>query len=190
MRKLLSLFLVATLWCTCIFVPVNADEQDEATIQYKIKIAFLYNFLKFVDWPGDNAPKKTNSATICIIGDRQFSNYFRELQSSHKQDLAITINDTVTAKDIPSCNILYIGHDEEDNAATLLSYAKGHPVLSISEARDFADNGGIIEMVRVGKSVGLFSKDKLNLRINLKTAEADNLNIDARLLQIASGVIK
>lgn len=190
-RKILSIILLTTLWWTCAFVPGIADEQDDANTQYKIKIAFIYNFLKFVDWPGDKSPKRTNSATVCITGDRQFSNFFRELQGTHKQDLAITINDTVSPKDIPSCNVLYIGHNAEENAASLLAYTKGHPVLSISEAKDFADNGGIIEIMRVGKNVGLFSKDKINLRINLREAEADNLNIDARLLQIASGgVIK
>ncbi len=48
----------------------------------------------------------------------------------------------------------------------------------------------MIEIVHSANTVGLFSKDKVNLRINLGTANASGLFIDARLLQIAAEVIK
>lgn len=183
--------MIAVIGCMCAFMPVIADDEEDKNLhEYKIKIAFIYNFLKFVDWPGDNAPKKTNTATVCILGDRAFSNYFRDLQNTHKQDLTITITDSIPGNNVSACHVLFVGKDDEDNASSFLASARHRPVLTISEAKDFADMGGIIEIVKVGKNVGLFSKDRINLRINLKAAEASNLNIDARLLQIAAEVIK
>jgi len=191
MRHILHIVMVAVICALCTLLPAVADEEaDKSIADYRVKIAFIYNFLKFVDWPGDSSPKKTNTANVCIIGDKGFSEYFKSFQSSHKQNLVLNIDDAAHGNTIASCHILYIGKDEEDNITTILASAKHHPVLSISEASGFADNDGIIEIVKVGKSVGLFSKDKINLRINLKTADADGLVIDARLLQIAAEVIK
>ncbi len=191
MSRIFSIIMVVVIGCLGAFLPALADDEtDKSANEYRIKIAFIYNFLKFVDWPGDNAPKKSNVATVCITGDKEFSSYFKTFQESHTQSLTININDSASGSVLNSCNILFIGKNQEDNAHSILAYVKHHPVLSISEAKDFADEGGSIEIVRVGKSVGLFYKDKINLRINARTAAEDGLTIDARLLQIAAEVIK
>lgn len=191
MKRILNIIILAVIWCGCALVPVIAEEDaDRNNAQYKIKIAFIYNFLKFVDWPGATSPQKTNSANVCIVGDKDFSNYFSNFQRTHKQSFVINVNDSVSGNDIAACNVLYIGKNDEGRVSSIISLIRHHPVLSISEAKDFADDGGIIEMVKVGKNVGLFSKDKINLRINMKAAETGGLIIDARLLQIAAEVIK
>lgn len=183
--------MLALIWCTCTLVPAIADEESGKEVaQYRIRIAFIYNFLKFVDWPGAVTPKTSNAATVCIVGDKDFSNYFTSFEQAHRQNFAVTINTTASGNALESCHVLFVGKDAEDSISSLLSHVVHHPVLSISESKGFADEGGIIEMVTVGKSIGLFSKDKINLRINLKSAEASGLSIDARLLQIAAEVIK
>lgn len=133
--------------------------------------------------------KSSEMTKVCIAGDKDFAEYFRKLQAAHKQGITIRISELLSYSEIPTCQLLLIGRNEEENAVSLLAYINRHPVLSISEAKNFADNGGIIEIVRVDKNVGLFSQDKINLRINLKAAEIVDLSIDARLLQIAVEVI-
>lgn len=183
--------MIALIWCTCTLVPAIADEEGGKEVaQYRIRIAFIFNFLKFVDWPGAVTPKASNAATVCIAGDQDFSRYFTSFEQAHKQSFAVTITDVTPKSALTSCHVLFIGKDAEDSAQSYLAVVKKQPVLSISEAKSFADDGGIIEMVTVGKSIGLFSKDKINLRINLKAAESSGLSIDARLLQIAADVIK
>lgn len=190
MRNIVNIVWVAVLCLLVVLPQVVADEDSNSNVSdYRVRIAFIYNFLKFVDWPDGTSPKKTNSANVCIIGDEGFSDYFKSFQESHKQSLAIQINDSVHGSAISTCHVIYVGKNVDD-VSSVLAYTRHHPVLSISEAPNFADNGGIIQIVRVGQTVGLFSKDKINLRINLKEAEADGLTIDARLLQIAAEVIR
>ena len=174
--------------CLCADLPAAAG--DAPIAEYRIKVAFFYNFLKFVDWPGEDSPRKTSKANVCITGDSKFAEYLRTLQDNKKQPLTITVNSLATDSNTASCHILLIGKTEEEHIVSILAHTRHHPVLSISEASNFADNGGIIEIVRTDKSIGLFSQDKINLRINLKAAQSSGLNIDARLLQIAAEVIK
>lgn len=191
MRHFVNIILLSVICALGILLPVVADEDtDKNVADYRVKIAFIYNFLKFVDWPGDHSPKKTNTAKVCIAGDEGFSEYFKDFQNSHKQNIVLDIESDVHGSNVASCNVLYVGKGQEENASSYLASARRHPVLSISEAGGFTDNGGVIEIVRVGQSVGLFSKDKINLRINMRAAEEDGLVIDARLLQIAAEVIK
>ena len=169
---------------------VASDEDDKTAHEYKAKTVLIYNFLKFVEWPGNNSPMKTRTANVCIIGDKEFSEYFKAYLQARQTDIKVNLNSSVSGNTIPSCHILFIGRDEEENALSILAHTKNHPVLTISGAKDFADNGGIIELVRVGEDFRAYFKDRINLRINLKTAEDNNLSIDARLLQLAAEVIK
>lgn len=178
-------FLALIVVSFCIVPAATADDvPNQDTHEYRVRAAFIYNFLKFVTWPEMYSPK--NKANVCIIGDAGFASYLPSLRNT----VGINVISPVPTGEISSCHILFIGKEEETNAASIVAHVGHNPVVSISEAKNFADNGGIIEIVRVDKSIGLFSSDRINLRINLRAAKSVGLSIDARLLQIATEVIK
>lgn len=182
-----SLFIPFIIIALCLLVsstPAAYADSDRNLSEYHVRAAFIYNFLKFVTWPDTHSPK--DKANVCIIGDAEFAHFLPSLQST----VGINVISPIPTEDMARCHVLFIGREEETNAASIVAHVGHHAILSISEAKNFANNGGIIEIVKVDKSVGLFSQDKINLRINLKTAESSGLNIDARLLQIAAEVIK
>lgn len=183
-NPLFSLLTIIVLYLLTINIAIAEDASERNISKYRVRTAFIYNFLKFVTWPDTHSPK--DKANLCIIGDAEFARYLPSLQNTNK----INVISLVPAGNIAECHILFIGREEETNAASIVAHAGHHAILSISEAKNFADNGGIIEIVRVDKNVGLFSRDKINLRINLKTAISSGLSIDARLLQVAAEVIK
>jgi len=191
MRKLLGILAIVVVTCLCAFTPASADDESDRSIkEYQVKAAFLYNFIKFVTWPGDHALEQTHAANICIVGSNPFGKALNVFRAASSAQLALNVKLNVPDSAIPSCHILFISRSEEDRAASLLALANSHPLLTVSEIKGFADNGGIIEMVKTEQSIGLFSKDKINLRINLRRAEAEGLRIDAQLLEIAAEVIK
>lgn len=192
MRNLLNMVMVFLIGCSCLLLPARADESGDSQISdYRARIAFLYSFLKFVEWPGDNSPRKTGKAVICIRGDRDFSAYLAALPDRKESALKLEVRELSSGDTgVSTCHILFIGSGAEDNIAGILALVKNYPVLTVSKADDFADNGGIMEIMKAGRKVGLFSQSKVNLRINIKVSEAVNLRVDARLLQIADEVIK
>jgi len=181
---------VACLFCAVLSAADAGDPDAKAFNEYKVKALFLYNFVKYIEWPGEKSVAQTHTANICIIGRDPFGSELDILKKASSAQLTFNVKRDISESEIPSCHVLFISTSEEGNVSSVLSRAKTHTVLTVSEIGGFADHGGIIEMVKTQENIGLFTKNKINLRINLKTAERENLRIDAQLLEIASEVIK
>ena len=57
-------------------VLVKAQADSEQSREYQVKAAFLYNFIKFVDWPKETMPDGNESVIIGIIGKDPFGKLF------------------------------------------------------------------------------------------------------------------
>lgn len=183
---MLSIVILLTVMS---FTSTEAQDADVAK-SAKIKAAFLYNFIKFVQWPAQRSPATTKKATICIAGSHPFGVALDTLRAQLIGAMELSIVTDVGSASLSQCHVLFIGNGFSDATADMLAVARRSNVLTVSERNDFADNGGIIEMKTVGKSIGLFSSNKINLRVNLKSAEAASLKINPQLLEIAAEVIK
>ena len=65
----------ALLWlvvCFVLAVPPHAFAQDDHQGEYQVKLAFLYNFAQFVQWPADTFRDAGAPLTICVAGDNPF----------------------------------------------------------------------------------------------------------------------
>lgn len=186
MRNIIHIIIIVV----SLAVPLTATaDGDQEKISHVIK-GFIYNFLKFVEWPDAYSFRHDGKANICILDDHPFAEHFVSHPDLKPQGIIIHVSELTSHDTIQSCHILFIGKTVEDHTADILTQAQHYPVLTISEISTFADHGGIIEIATVGKQVGLFTHDKISLRINLKNAIANGLSIDARLLQVATEIIK
>ncbi|HEY8508099.1 MAG TPA: YfiR family protein, partial [Steroidobacteraceae bacterium] len=71
------------------------------------------------------------------------------------------------------CNVVYIeGHSHSVEA--------GAPILTVSDARNFASRGGVIELFEQG--------NRLRFVVNVENARRAGLRISSMLLQLASRV--
>lgn len=175
-----------------VLMSFSSTEAQDADLDKaaKVKAAFLYNFIKFIEWPADRSPSQAKQATICIAGSHPFGGALATLKSQLSGKLELNIVPSVTVGSIAQCHILFIGNGSADSVRELTAESQKHHVLSVSESTDFADKGGIIEMKTVEKSIGLFSSNKINLRINVRAAENASLKINPQLLEIAAEVLK
>src|ERR1700683_5518224 len=64
-----SIFIVA---CFFLNVSPRAFSSGEKTVEYPVKLAFLYNFTKFVEWPAQSYRGPGAPLVICIVGDDPF----------------------------------------------------------------------------------------------------------------------
>lgn len=190
MRKISGILAMLVSAFVLAFAPANADDDNAALKEYQVKAVFLYNFIKFVEWPGAQALAQTHAANICVIGEDPFGPALNVFKQASTAQLALNVTRNISDAAIPRCHILFISKSEEGRVSQILSAVRGYPVLTVSEISGFADAGGIVEMANTEKSIGLFSKNKINLRINVKLATAAGMRIDAQLLEIASEVIK
>lgn len=159
---LLALFAVAGF-------PVLAND-----IEAKVEAAYLFHLTKFVDWPTLPA----NEFRICVLGAPAVESMMAELSGRQVRDSVLRVE----ADNIPdpaSCQILFIGRGDR-RLPELLKRLRSMPVLTVSDADDFARRGGI---------VGFYAEaGKIKLEINPDAAHAANLKISAKLLELARTV--
>ncbi|MBV8939164.1 MAG: YfiR family protein [Alphaproteobacteria bacterium] len=152
--------------------------------EYLVKAAFMYNFVKFVEWPGELAVSKRKSIDICATGDGAFvssaANVFKEASTAA---LKLNMVEEKNWQDAAShCHMLYIGQGQEAHVAEILAALKQKPVLTVSDLDNFAQSGGIVGFV--------LSDNKIKLVVNTRAASEAGLRVDAQLLEIALKVIK
>jgi hypothetical protein len=170
-----SFFIVA---CWLFVNPLNAVSVNEESLEYPLKLAFLYNFTKFVEWPSDSFHDSGASLAICVIGNDPFSpDIEAELRTrtvgSHPVEVkTLRSNDALNA-----CHMVFVPAPEENQAARIVNSLKGSSTLTVGEAEGFAGLGGIINLT--------VEQDKLQFEVNPLAAERAGLKISSKLLSMA-----
>lgn len=171
---------------------------DEAkSKEYQIKAAFLYNFIKFVDWPANIAD--SNEIIIGVISKEPLVNLFEPLKDKKVKNKNVIIrqypsfdeiqklgtqNKTAMNEQIESikkCHLLFICASEADNLSKILDEIKDKNILTVGEMEDFLTYGGIINFV---------VDEKVRFEINLESSDKAKLKISSQLLQLAKKVTK
>ncbi len=80
-------------------------------------------------------------------------------------------------EDVGTCDILFISRPDADRPEGVLADLKTRPILTVSDADGFAEQGGMIGFVP--------DRNPIRLKINLPVAQAAHLTISAKLLRVA-----
>jgi hypothetical protein len=159
-----------------------AVAQAQSATEYQVKAAFLFNFARFVEWPGDAFPSADAALQICILGVDPFGRDFEQVivdktVNGHRIEIA-------HPDGIPqarACQILFIAASEKARLGDILQGLKGASVLIVGDTPGFAALGGAINFV--------LDDGRVRFEINLKAAEFAHLKLSARLLTVAKVVL-
>ena len=148
--------------------PLHAQVISE---EYRVKAAYLYNFLKYVEWPPEAG---AGPLTICVAGRNPFGAVLRDLVRGEMIN-GRTVDARIVLEPETACHLLFV-----PEGAPLRAYLRGvsgRPVLTVGDANSFIEEGGIVR----------FYLDRGNVRfeINRAAAELAGIRISARLLQLA-----
>jgi hypothetical protein len=152
-------------------VTAAAAQAQEQSLEYRVQAAYLYNFVKFVEWP---AGALGGAITICTAGNTPVTAALEqivrdEVISGHR--LAVRTIEAPQA----ACNVVFVPRDVA--ASEYLRSARTAPVLTVGEAPDFIGQGGIINFVR---DAGM-----MRFEIDQEAARRARLQISSRLLRLA-----
>jgi len=148
-------------------------------VETKVKAAILVKLTKFVEWPADRLAPSAK-LQICLLGETPLTEVLQGMKNELSQNHALEIVTLQSPSDRKSaeCHVLYLGEDDTERMETLSAQLRRPSLLTVGDARGFAEHGGIIELVREGTHVAF--------RINLKTAKAAGLSINSQLLALAT----
>ena len=184
-----------------IVAPTAPKARAESTTsrEYQIKAAFLYNFIKFVDWPEEKTTNSNKPIIIGIIGEDPFEDAFEPIKNKQVKGRNVAIKrfksleepKKNSKKDKPElhteidairkCHLLFICSSEKKNLAKITEALKGSYVLTVGETADFLESGGIINFIMEQK--------KVRFEINATTAKQAKLKIRSKLLRLAKRVV-
>ena len=161
-----------------LFGGLNLSAQTASSREYQVKAVFLFNFAQFVEWPTNAFPEAQTPLVIGVLGQDPFGAYLDETVRGEKvNNRSLIVERYRRVEEIKTCHVLFISRSEVDRLAEILANLKGRNILTVGDAENFAERGGMIRFVT--------EKNKLRLKVNLEAAKAANLTISSKLLRPA-----
>ncbi len=176
-RQIRRVSVVVVCWLLSNASPKALSLSGEGA-EYPLKLAFLYNFAKFVEWPSDSFSSPAAPLAICIVGHDPFSlDMENELRARPLGGHPVEFYALKTTDTLNACHIVFIPITERDQAAMIVKSLKGSRVLTVGESEGFAAKGGMINFTVDGGNV--------RFEINKLAAERAGLKISSKLLSLA-----
>jgi hypothetical protein len=171
--------LIAAHALACVFMTsTSLYAQTAEPTETQVKAAFLFNFIKFVDWPATSFAKPGSSISVCIVGSDEFSSAFEGLVKGKDlggRTLSVRRSEAGT---LSGCHVVYVSESRKRDAQAVLKELRGHPVLTVGDIEQFARKGGV---------VSFYERDhRLRFSVNPDAGARAGLHISSKLLSLAT----
>jgi hypothetical protein len=157
----------------CIAAP-NASAQ----IENSVKAAFVFNFLRFTEWPAQRLAGSDAGMTLCVWpGSAQLLDSLRSLSGRTVDQHVLSVSDIDRIDDLQRCHALFIPDAAQRRLpAGLLRRAESQDVLTVGDAEGFTAAGGMIGLVPEGT--------RLRFEINDKAVKRSALKLSSQLYKL------
>jgi len=205
LKRKISFFALIVL-STVLFLVLNtpkARAEAAPNKEQQIKAAFIYNFIKFVDWPEEKMADSNEPIIIGIIGSKNFVKaveplirkkiknrnisikYFEDYEKLKKSQDDDDRQWNQKMESLKTCHLLMFCICDSvriKDLSQIIKALKGSPVLTVGETAGFLEFGGIINFLMEDK--------KVRFEINVTAAKKNKLKISSKLLRLAKRVVK
>jgi hypothetical protein len=166
-------------WCLglALFAFAQAALSDDLP-EYRLKAAFLYNFVLFTEWPADIG----STLNLCVYGRDPFGEEIDGLQGKPVGARRIAVRRVTSTEGLSVCQVVFIVSPSGDGISRVLSTLRGATVLTVADAPGAAGQGVALNMNVVN--------NKITFEVNLTAARAANLKLSSKLLSLATEVLQ
>lgn len=166
------------IWATLPCSALLASEQLTTAAVSDLKAVYIFNFIRFTDWPESRREQKQGRIRLNVLGDHAIYDVIKGISGKQPgRQMGLDVQACSTPSCLGESSVLFFGRSGSGRFQHLLESFKGKPVLTISDKAGFASRGGMIEIILREKKLGFI--------INLKAVKEANLYISAQLLQLA-----
>ena len=171
-----AFFLMVACW---LFLnPARALSLNNEDEEYALKLACLYNFTKFVEWPAGSYRDAGAPLAICVIGEDPFGpDLEADLRTRKAGSHPVEVKMLRSNETLNSCHIVFVPATENNQATRVVTALKNSSTLTVGETDGFAALGGIINLT--------VENNKLHFEVNRLAAERAGLIISSKLLSLA-----
>lgn len=155
----------------------SQTSRAQAIDEYQVKAAFLYNFAKFVEWPAGSFKNAADPIIICVLGNPFGDRLENTVNGKDIDGRRLIVRRISEISEAAGCHILFVATGKKRVMTDLLGSVKASPILTIGEAGNFAESGGVIGFK--------LDSGKVRLQINTYAAERAHLRVSSKLLGLA-----
>lgn len=146
--------------------------------EYSIKAAFIFNFTKFVEWPGSSAHR--SEFCIATLGRSPLDRTLVGLAGRSIQGRPIVFRQVSSPEEAAQCQVLFISRSELGRLDGILGVLGDLPILTISDREDFCRRGGMLSLYP--------DNGKIAFEVNLNETQRCRLKVSSQLLKLARKV--
>ena len=152
-----------------------ASAQAQSVAAPELKAAFLLNFAKFTHWSGLQADEVL---ALCVIDDDRVGDALTQsVRGQTIEGRALAVRRPKADGPIQTCHLLFVPGSDPRKVLTKIDRVKELPVVTVSDARGFAESGGMIELFE--------ENGKMRFSINVETVHRSGVKLSSRLLDLA-----
>ncbi len=170
MSRLAAFFVLAVL---CLGILADATfAADEATV----KVAYLYNFAKFIQWPDEQRA----TLRLCATGEDRLGKALDSLIGKPVRTMQIDVRHSISLQDIPQCDLIFVSEGQVLLLGRVRQAVSGYPILIVAESADTLPRGAMVALIQ--------NDNRIVFEVDLTTARQLGLQVSAKLLQLARKV--
>ena len=172
-RKYSHILLTALLCCPGLY--------GEPVSEYRVKAAYLFNFIKLVEPSSGLLPAGSSPILFCVLGEEDdFADVLRSTVSGKTiAGHAISVRTTRSLKELSPCQLVFVRSSETGRTAAVISSLAGSGTLLIGEDDSFLANGGMINLS--------LADGKVHFDVNSSALARGHIALDPSLLIAMSG---
>ena len=171
---------LTAMWLVCVIAqPATAASPDE----YTLKVAYLYNFTRYITWPDDAWATAEQDFVIGVIGANPFGTTLDQLAEKRlAQQRPIAIRCFETLADYKPCHMLFVpASTPQDVRAAVIRQTRNQPILVVGESFGYAQEGATVNFM------GLLD-GTIKIEINIDAMNQRRMQTNALLLKLATVV--
>lgn len=181
-HRILRLWLVG--WLLTSLVALTPDTVRTASgapeQEYRLKAAFLVNFIRFISWPQETFAQPSDPFTLCILGENPFGDELQQMTAKRFNNRTLQVIHDPPEKRLPQCEMVFLSPSAQDIVDNSLNSLHGSRAVTVSDIPGFVERGGSIEfVVRSGR---------LAFIINQSDLEQRDIHVHASMLDLAAGL--
>jgi hypothetical protein len=168
------------IWALTLMAALGFEQAraDPVAPEYQVKAAFLYKFATYIHWP-EPTGKSTAPFVVGIIGRDPFGSSLGAVvrgQTVHGK--TIVIRKLARVEEALQCDVLFISSSEREHLPQILGALGSAPVLTVSDMDQFAERGGMINLITT-------EDNHIRFDINKAAIDRAGLKAPSQLLRLA-----
>jgi hypothetical protein len=152
---------------------------DDAALAARVKAAFVFNFIRFTEWPAEAFASPKDPLIVGVVGSGTMLKEMDDAMHGKSLNERPIVVQEFAADHVGKCHVLFIAAADGSAAATLSKAVSG-ATLTIGDWEGFTGAGGIVRF---------FEEDgKERFEINVGAAGKAHLQISGKLMKLARTV--